>query len=95
MFWEEYPKKVDKGQCYKKYKARLKDGYSPEELLLAATRYAEQCEKQRTDQQYIKHGKTFLGETLPFVDFLPKLDEQAREMQKLDTGGNPFRRNVN
>lgn len=31
-FWAAYPRKADKGQCYKKYKARIKDGYSPEEL---------------------------------------------------------------
>ena len=75
-FWEVYPKKADKGQCYKKYAARIKDGYSPEELLLAATRYSAQCKQQHTDQQYIKHGKTFLGDTLPFTDFLPKLRDE-------------------
>ena len=72
-FWEAYPKKADKGQCYKKYAARIKDGYSPEELLLAASRYSTQCKQQRTEQQYIKHGKTFLGDAMPFTDFLPKL----------------------
>ena len=75
-FWEAYPKKADKGQCYKKYAARIKDGYSPEELLLAATRYSAQCKQQRTEQQYIKHGKTFLGDTLSFTDFLPELSAE-------------------
>ena len=27
-FWKVYPRKVDKGNAYKKYQARLNDGYS-------------------------------------------------------------------
>ena len=80
------------GQCYKKYKARIKDGYSPEELLTAAMNYAEQCRRQKTEQQYIKHGKTFLGDSVPFADFLPKMNEQPVETKRPETGGNPFRR---
>ena len=91
-FWAAYPRKADKGQCYKKYKARIKDGYSPEELLTAATNYAEQCRRQKTEQQYIKHGKTFLGDSVPFADFLPKMNEQPVETKRPETGGNPFRR---
>lgn len=30
--WEAYPRKADKGQAYKKYKARLEDGFSHEQL---------------------------------------------------------------
>lgn len=30
--WEVYPRKVDKGQAYKKYKARLEDGFSHEQF---------------------------------------------------------------
>ena len=30
--WEAYPRKVDKGQAYKKYKARLEDGFSHEQF---------------------------------------------------------------
>ena len=91
-FWAAYPRKADKGQCYKKYKARIKDGYSPEELLTAAMNYAEQCRRQKTEQQYIKHGKTFLGDSVPFADFLPKMNEQPVETKRPETGGNPFRR---
>lgn len=91
-FWAAYPRKADKGQCYKKYKARIKDGYSPEELLAAAMNYAEQCRRQKTEQQYIKHGKTFLGDSVPFADFLPKMNEQPVETKRPETGGNPFRR---
>lgn len=91
-FWAAYPRKADKGQCYKKYKARIKDGYSPEELLTAALNYAEQCRRQKTEQQYIKHGKTFLGDSVPFADFLPKMNEPPVEAKRTDSGGNPFRK---
>ena len=33
-FWLIYPRKADKAQAYKKYKARLEDGFSHEQLLL-------------------------------------------------------------
>lgn len=76
-FWETYPRKADKAQAYKKYKARLEDGFSHEQLLLAAVNYAEQCKRDRTEEKYIKHGKTFLGESTPFLDYLPKNDAQG------------------
>ncbi|MDO4649964.1 MAG: replisome organizer [Eubacteriales bacterium] len=71
-FWAEYPRRADKGQAYKKYQARLKDGYSPEELLQAARRYRMECEKNRTEQKFIKLAKTFLGDATPFVDYVRK-----------------------
>lgn len=91
-FYSAYPRKADKGQCYKKYRARIKDGYSPEELLMAATAYADQCRRQRTETQFIKHGKTFLGDSVPFADFLPKMNEQTINENNAVPAGNPFRR---
>lgn len=76
-FWSIYPRKADKAQAYKKYKARLEDGFSHEQLLEAAKNYAEQCRRDRTEEKYIKHGKTFLGESTPFLDYLPKNAPQA------------------
>lgn len=91
-FWAAYPRKADKGQCYKKYKARLKDGYSPNELLAAATAYADQCRRQRTEPQFIKHGKTFLGDSMSFTEFIPKMNTQPAEAPRQEAGSNPFRR---
>ena len=76
-FWSIYPKKADKGQAYKQYKARRNEGYSAEELMIAADGYKKQCEKNHTDKQYIKHAKTFLGSSLPFTDFLPSKQEES------------------
>lgn len=71
-FWEVYPRKVGKGDAYKKYKTRLKDGWHPAELLQAAKNYRTKVMNERTEAQYIKHPKTFLSDTAPFVDFIRK-----------------------
>lgn len=70
--WGIYPRKADKAQAYKKYRARLEDGFSHEQLLESVKNYADQCRRDRTEEKYIKHGKTFLGESTPFLDYLPK-----------------------
>lgn len=86
-FWKIYPRKNDKGQAYRKYKARIKDGYSPDELIAAATAYAAECKRQRTEQQYIKHAKTFLGDSTPFLEYISKKQEAALTRAP---GENPF-----
>ena len=76
-FWEVYPRKSDKGEAYKKYLTRLKDGWSPEQLLTAAKKYRAQIITNRTDQKYIKLCKTFLSDTTPFTDYLTKTERQG------------------
>ena len=71
-FWKVYPRHEGKGEAYKKYKARLKDGYSEKELISAAGNYARRCAAEHTEVKYIKHAKTFLSDSTPFIDFLPK-----------------------
>ena len=85
-FWEVYPRKSDKGEAYKKYLARLKDGWSPEQLLTAAKKYRAQIITNRTDQKYIKLCKTFLSYTTPFTDYLTRIERQGA---KKDTE-NPY-----
>lgn len=89
-FWAVYPRKADKAQAYKKYKARLEDGFSHEQLLEAAKNYANQCKRDRTEDRYIKHGKTFLGESTPFLDYLPKNVPAYTDSANDDK--NPFRK---
>lgn len=92
-FWAEYPRKIGKGEAYKKYQARKNDGFSDSQLKEAAVNYAKQCIKNKTEKQYIKHPKTFLSDTTPFLDFLPKgilendIDSQATVQ---DGSVNPF-----
>lgn len=71
-FWSVYPRKTGKGDAYNKFCARVNDGWSEAELIEAATRYAEYVERNKTDEKYIKHPKTFLSETTPFTDYLKK-----------------------
>lgn len=89
-FWAIYPRKADKAQAYKKYNARIKDGFRHEQLLEAAKNYADQCRRDRTEEKYIKHAKTFLGEATPFLDFLAKHAAQQNTEQTDDE--NPFRK---
>jgi len=87
-FWKAYPRKVDKGMAYKKYRARVRDGWSAHELLTAAENYALQCRKKNTGKEYIKHPKTFLGDTTPFIEFLPEGMRPGAEIKS--ESGNPF-----
>src|SRR5699024_1435701 len=64
--WKEYPRKVDKGAAYKAYQARLKEGYTDEQLLKATKAYASYCRREQKEEKYIKHGSTFYGPTRPF-----------------------------
>ena len=76
-FWNAYPRKKEKAKAYKCYNARLKDGYSEEELLTAATEYAKECKERKTEERYIKLGSTFLSASTPFVDYLKKEGDKS------------------
>lgn len=88
-WWTVYPRHIEKGYAYKKYQARRKDGYSDAELLEAAQNYAAQCKKMKTEKQYIKHPKTFLSESLPFLDYI-KRETKRPESAEVPDGSNPF-----
>lgn len=68
--WAAYPRKKEKANAYKCYKARLADGFSEDELMTAVKRYADECKARRTEVRYIKLGATFLGPSTPFQDYL-------------------------
>ena len=77
QFWEAYPRKVGKGDAYKKWKTRIKK-WKPEQLIEAAKKYASKVIRERTETMYIKHPSTFLSDTEPFRDFLPaQIEEQS------------------
>lgn len=78
--WKAYPRKKEKAGAYKCYKARLADGFSEDELETAVKRYADECQRQKTEQKYIKLAATFLGPSTPFTDYLG-------EAERNDTGG--------
>ena len=86
-FWKAYPRKKGKGNAYKCYNARLKDGWSPEELLEAAKNYAVETGRKHTDQEYIKHAATFLSAATPFTDYLRSRSDAPQTTDEDD----PFR----
>lgn len=86
-FWGVYPNKADKAAAYKCYQARLKDGYSEEELLRAAKNYVKECEREKREKKYIKHAKTFLGPNTPFVDYLGEKKDDKAEQTEVESGG--------
>ena len=78
-FWKSYPRKIDKGNAYKKFTARVNNGYAESDLITACRNYAAECSSNKTEKQFIKHPKTFLGDAMPFLDYL-------REEKPHDTG---------
>lgn len=76
-FWAAYPRKKDKGNAFKKFNARLVDGFSEVELIKAAKEYARECEENQTSEKYIKHPTTFLSDKFPFLDYLEKQKPKA------------------
>ena len=58
------------------------------ELLEAAKNYAIDCRRRKTEKEYIKHPKTFLSDSLPFLDYLPKREKPQEDPGAAKT--NPF-----
>lgn len=86
VLWSAYPRKKEKANAYRCYKARLSDGFSEDELLTAVKRYADECLRNRTEQKYIKHGSTFLSESTPFLDYLG--DDYKPDVPRLNVRDN-------
>ena len=77
--WSHYPRKAEKAAARKAYLARLRDGWSPPELIAAVQGYASQCRAEKREQRFIKHGAVFLGPSTPFADFIPQRSSEAQE----------------
>ena len=79
--YSAYPRKGEKKRAYACYQARIREGYSEDELLAATKNYAEQCKKENREQKYIKIAPTFYGVNTPFVDYLPKGNSADENME--------------
>lgn len=78
-FWAAYPRKKDKGNAFSKFNARLKEGFSEVELIEAAKKYAAECQENKTEEKYMKHGATFLSNKHPFAEYLDERNEIKTE----------------
>ena len=70
QFWAAYPRRVEKLGAFAAWKGRIKEAVKPEDLIRAASAYARQCTRERTEERHIKHPKTFLGRNRPYEDYL-------------------------
>ncbi|EAC0379118.1 helix-turn-helix domain-containing protein [Salmonella enterica subsp. enterica] len=63
--WQAYPKRAggnSKAAAFKAWKARLKDGVKPEDMLAGVKRYAIYCQTTgNTGTQYVRQAATFFG----------------------------------
>lgn len=59
--YDLYPKHTGRSDALKAYNARIKEGFSAEEILSAVSVYRKECESERRDKKYIKNPSTFFG----------------------------------
>lgn len=85
-FWDNYPRKQDKGHAYKCYQARLNDGYTEDQLLTACINYAAECDHDKREKKYIKVASTFLSVNEPFVEYLDKGGEANERLERRTLG---------
>lgn len=78
-FWSTYPavRRQEKLAAFRQWKARLKKGAKPAQLIQAAKNYAAATVDK--DPQYIKMPKTFLGANKPYEDYLRSRGDPAKE----------------
>lgn len=93
-FWKSYPRKVDKGNAYKKFQARVNEGYAERELITACENYAAECRKNKTEARFIKHASTFLSSTRPFLDYLPKKGEGKNDADGQNTADDLVKKGI-
>jgi hypothetical protein len=65
LFWTTYPKRIGnnpKDRALKAYRARVKEGHKPAEILDGAGRYAEFCRVSgKLNTEFVMQAATFLG----------------------------------
>ena len=85
--WKEYPNKKGKAKSFEFYKQWIKGRkisgitkkLTNEQIENAVRKYKEECKKNRTEEQYIKHGDTFFNKAI--LDYT----EQEEEKKQIET----------
>lgn len=68
-FWTDYPRKIEKRAAWIEWQKRLNGGTPAGEMIAAAGHYAIYCADAGTDEKYIAHARTFLGQQRKFEDY--------------------------
>ena len=84
--WKEYPNKKGKAKSFEFYKQWIKGRkisgitkkLTNEQIENAVGKYKEECKRNRTEEQYIKHGDTFFNKAI--LDYV----EQEEEKQEIE-----------
>ncbi len=66
--WEIYPRKVDKHRSYLKFKTVVKGMTDLTPLVRAIGAYCREIEANQTQEKFIKHMKTFLGDWEQYLE---------------------------
>ena len=93
-FWNDYPRKVDKGGAFKTWTARLKEGVDPQELMSCLVNYKKKLKADKTEPSFILHAKTFLNADHRHEDFAEGGEAQEDLLDYEDKNGNVFKNGV-
>jgi hypothetical protein len=61
-FWNVYPRKIGKVECFKTWEKVIKNGEQSSLIIQCADNYAKDCLNKNTEERFIKHPKTFLND---------------------------------
>ena len=84
LIWKEYPKKEGKSKAFSYYKGFIngtkeycgkKIKLTNKQMWLAVKEYADECEEQKRDMQYIKMGSTFFNSSI--VEYVEKVEKDG------------------
>lgn len=83
--WDLYPSRPNnnKRKALKAWKARINEGYTPEEMIAGLRAYLAWAEKAGMEHPYLKHTSTFFGPNLHFLDF-DDVDPDSTEESSMD-----------
>jgi Uri superfamily endonuclease len=76
-FYSIYPRRINRALAEKKYNAAIKKGATHEQLANGAYEYAQWCQRNGTEKQYIAHPATWIGQ------------ERWHNDYRADDGGQP------
>lgn len=103
--WKEYPNKKGKAKTLELYLQWIKGKkiagmtntrkLTKEQMYQAVKKYKKECEKNRTEQQYIKHGDTFFNKAI--LDYVNEEQEEIeyREYKELNMTDEEYQRKMN
>ncbi|MFS1513662.1 hypothetical protein VQL36_14650 [Chengkuizengella sp. SCS-71B] len=79
IFYKLYPRKIGKKQAFKNWNTRLKEKVNPDDLITACRNYAKECERNETEQKFIKHLSTFISNSKAYEDYIVEQEYEARK----------------